>query len=229
MFWIKIILQCLDISFTWLNIKHLWVFKMYLVLFTYSKLTCTLLLFSHPVVSDSLGPDGLSMTASLSLTSSQSLPKFLFNASVVALPSHLILWSPLLLLPSIFPSIWDFSIELSVHIRWPKYWSFSFSISPSSDYSGLISLKIDWFDLPAVKGLSGVFSSTTVWRHQFFWHSAFFPVLFSQPYGIPGKVIALTINTFVGRVRPLLFKTPSRFLYCSVFYLTIKLNSLVAN
>ena len=168
MFWIKIILQCLNISFTWLNIKHLWVFKMYLVLFTYSKLICTLLLFSHPVVSDSLGPDRLSMTASPSLTSSQSLPKFLFNASVVALPSHLILWSPLLLLPSIFSSIWDFSIESSVHIRWPKYWSFSFSISPSSDYSGLISLKIDWFDLPAVKGLSGVFSSTTVWRHQFF-------------------------------------------------------------
>ena len=142
MFWIKIILQCLNISFTWLNIKHLWVFKMYLVLFTYSKLICTLLLFSHPVVSDSLGPDRLSMTASLCLTSSQSLPKFLFNASVVALPSHLILWSPLLLLPSIFSSIWDFSIESSIHIRWPKYWSFSFSISPSVTIQGWFPLKL---------------------------------------------------------------------------------------
>ena len=85
--------------------------------------------------------------ASLSLTIFQSLPKFMFIASVM-LSSYLILWYPLLLLPSIFPSIRDFSNELSVCIRWPKYWSFSFSISPSSDYSGLISLKTDRFDLP---------------------------------------------------------------------------------
>ena len=89
--------------------------------------------------------------ASLSLTISQSLPKFIFIASVMP-SSHLILWCPLLLLPSIFPSIWVFSNESAVHIRWPKYWSFSFSISPSTKYSGLISLKIDWFDLLAVQG-----------------------------------------------------------------------------
>ena len=89
--------------------------------------------------------------ASLSLTTSQSSPKFMFIASVM--PSgHFILWCPLLLLPSVFPNIRDFSSESSVCIRWPNYWSFSFVISPSSDYSGLISLKIDWFDLLAVQG-----------------------------------------------------------------------------
>ena len=89
--------------------------------------------------------------ASLSLTISRSLSKFMSIALVMP-SSRLILWCPLLLLPSIFPSIRDFSNESSVRIRWPKYWSFSFSISPSSEYSGLISLKIDWFDLPAVQG-----------------------------------------------------------------------------
>ena len=87
---------------------------------------------------------------SLSLTISQSLPKFMSIASVIP-SSHLILWCPLLLLPSILPSIRDFSNESSVHIRWTKHWSFSFKISPSNEYSGLISLKIDWFDLHAVQ------------------------------------------------------------------------------
>ena len=81
--------------------------------------------------------------------------------------NHLILWCPFLLLPSIFLSIWDFSNELAVHIWWPTYWSFSFSISPSSEYSGLISHKIDWFELLS-RGLSGVSSSITIQRHQFF-------------------------------------------------------------
>ena len=87
--------------------------------------------------------------ASLSLTISQTLPKFMSIAWVMP-SNHLILWCPLLLLPSIFPSMRDFSNELAVHIRWPKYWSFNFSISPSNEYSGLISFKIDWFDLLAV-------------------------------------------------------------------------------
>ena len=103
--------------------------------------------------------------ASLSLTISQRLPKFMFIASVMP-SNHLILWHPLL--PLIFPSIRDFSNELSVWFWRPKYWSFCFSISPSSEYSGLISLKIGWFDILASKGLPGVFSSTTVQRHQFF-------------------------------------------------------------
>ena len=89
--------------------------------------------------------------ASLSLTVSQSLPKFM-SISLVMPPIHLIFWCPLLLLPSIFPSIRDFSNKSSIHITWPKYWSFSFSISPSSEYSGLTSFKIDWYDLLAVQG-----------------------------------------------------------------------------
>ena len=111
-----------------------------------------MLLFSHPMESDPLGPHGLTEThqASLSLTISWSLPKFLSIASVMW-SSHLILWCPLLLLPSIFPSIKDFSNESAVHVRWPKYWSFSFSISPSKKCPELISLKIDWSDL-AVQG-----------------------------------------------------------------------------
>ena len=112
--------------------------------------------------------------AFLSLTISKSLPKFMFIASVMG-SNRLIFWHPLLLLPSIFPSIRDFSNESFVCIRKPKYWSFS--INPSSEYSGLISLKIDWFDLLAVQGLSGVFSSTTVWRHQF---SGVLPSLWSK-------------------------------------------------
>ena len=108
-----------------------------------------------------LWPMDCKCQASLSLTISQSLPKFMFIA--LMMPSSL--WCPLLLLPSIFPSIRVFFNELPVCIRWPKCWSFSFSISPSKEYSGLISLRIDWFDLLAV---SGVFSSTTAQRHQLF-------------------------------------------------------------
>ena len=104
--------------------------------------------------------------ASLSLTISWNLPSFMFIALVMP-SSRLILWHPLLLLPSIFPSIRDFSNESSVHIRWPKCWSFSFSISPPSEYLGLISLEIDLISLLS-RGLSGVFSSITVQRHQFY-------------------------------------------------------------
>ena len=105
-----------------------------------------LLLFSRPVMSDSATPWTAACQASLCLTISWSLPKFMFIASVMS-SSYLTLWHPLLLLPSIFPSIRDSSNELSVYIKWPKYWSFSFSISPSSAYSELISFRIDWFDL----------------------------------------------------------------------------------
>ena len=107
-----------------------------------------LLLFSHPATSDSATPWTTACQASLSLTIFWSLHKFVFIALVMP-SSHLILWSPLLFLPSIFPSTRDFSNEPSFQIRWPKYWSFSFS--PSSEYSGLISLQVDWFDLLAVQ------------------------------------------------------------------------------
>ena len=109
--------------------------------------------------------------ASLSLTISWSLPKFMFIPSAIP-SSHLILWCPFLLLTSIFPSIRDFSNELSVCIRWLKYWSFSFSISPFCEYSGLISLKIDWFDLLAVQG-----TFRSLLQHQSSNSSIFFGIL----------------------------------------------------
>ena len=105
--------------------------------------------------------------APLSFTNSQSLVKFVCIESVMP-SNHLILCHPLLLLPSIFPSIRVFSNESVLHIRWPNYWSFSLSLSPSNEYSGLISLRIDCFDLLQSKGLSRVFSNTTVQKHQFF-------------------------------------------------------------
>ena len=105
--------------------------------------------------------------ASLSFTISWNLLRLVSVESVMP-SNHLILYCPLLLLPSIFPSIRVFSNESTLRIRWPKDWSFNFSISPSNEYSGLISFKIDWFDLFAVQGLSGVFPSTTIQKHQFF-------------------------------------------------------------
>ena len=126
-----------------------------------------MLLFSRQVMSASVSPRTAARQASLFSTVSWSLLKFMFIELVM--PSNqLILSRPLLLLPSICPSIRVFSDESALRIRWLKYWSFSFSISPSSEYSGLISFRMDWFDLLAVQGLSRVFSSTTVLKHQFF-------------------------------------------------------------
>ena len=116
---------------------------------------------------------------SLSLTISQSVPKFVLIVSVM-LSSHLILWCPLLLLPSIFPSIRDFSNELSVHIGWPKYWSFSFSISSSSEYSRLISFRIDWLDLLAVQRTLKSLLQHHSSKASILWRSAFFMVQLSS-------------------------------------------------
>ena len=118
---------------------------------SFSLLKGLLLLFNHLFMSNSAIPWTAASQSSLFLTISQSLSKFMSVVSVMP-SSHPILWHPLLFLPSIFPSITDFSDESVVHIRWPKYWSFSFSISPSNEYSGLISLKIDRFNLLAVQG-----------------------------------------------------------------------------
>ena len=125
--------------------------------------------------------------------------------------NHLILCHPLLLPPSIFSSIRAFSSESALHIRWPKYWSFSFSISPPREYSGLISFRIDCFHLLAVQGtLKGLLqhhsSKTSILKH-----SAFFRVQLSHPYMTTGKTIALTRQTFVGKVISLLFSMLSRF------------------
>ena len=138
--------------------------------------------------------------ASLSLSISRSLTKSMFIASVMP-SNHLILWCPLFLLPSIFPSFRDFSNESSFRIRWPKYWSFS--ISPSSEYSGLISLKIDWFDLLAVQGTFRSLLQHHSSKASILWHSAFFMVQLSQLYVTTEK----TTQTFVGRVMSLLFNT----------------------
>ena len=121
--------------------------------------------------------------------------------------NHLVLCHPLLLLPSIFPSIRVFSNELALHIRWPKYWSFSFSISPSSEYSGLISFRINWFDLLTLKSLLQHRSSKT----SILQHSAFLTVQLGHPYMTTGKIILLTIWTFVDKVISWLFNMLSRF------------------
>ena len=124
--------------------------------------------------------------------------------------NHLILYRPLLRLPPIPPSIRVFSNESTLHMRWPKYWSFSFSISLSNEYPGLIPLGwTGWISLKS-KGLSRVFSNTTVQKHQFFRRSAFFTVQLSQTYMTTGKTTALTRRTFVGEVMSLLFNMLSR-------------------
>ena len=128
--------------------------------------------------------------ASLSITNSQSL--LTLTAIVLVMPSnHLILCCPLLLLSSIFPSIGVFSNESVLHIRWPKYWSFS--ISPSNVYSGLISFRIDWFDLVAIQETLKSLLQHHSLKASILWHSAFFIVQFSHPYMTTGKTIALTI------------------------------------
>ena len=134
------------------------------------------------------------------------LPEFAQIALVMP-SSPLTLWHPPLLLPSIFPSIRDFSNESAIRIRWPKYWSFSYSISPSNECSGLTSHKIDWFDLLAVQGTLMSLLQHHSLKISTLWHSAFFKVQHSQPYVTTGKTIALTIRTFIGRVMPLLYNT----------------------
>ena len=148
--------------------------------------------------------------ASLSITNSQSSPK---NMSIeVVMPiNHLILCCPLLLLPSISPSIRGFSNESALHIRWPKYWSLSLSIGPSNEYSGLISFRMDWLDLLAVQGTLKSLLQHHSSKTSILWCSAFFMVQLSHPYMASGKTIPLTRWTFVGKVISLLIDMLSRF------------------
>ena len=113
---------------------------------------------------------------------------------------HLILCRPLLLLPSIFPSIRVFSNESALHSRWPKYWSFSFNISPSNEHPGLNSFRMDWLDLLAVQGTLKSLLQHHISKASILWHSAFLTVQLSHPYMTTGKTIALTRWTFVGKV-----------------------------
>ena len=124
--------------------------------------------------------------------------------------NHLILCRPLLLPPSIFPSIRVFSNESALRIRWPKYWSFSFSISPSIEYSGLISFRMDWLDLLAVQGTFRSLLQHHSSKASILWHSAFFIIQLSHQYMTTGKNIALTRQTFVGKVMSLLFNMLSK-------------------
>ena len=119
--------------------------------------------------------------------------------------NHLILCRPLLLLSSIFPSIRVFSNESALHIRWPKYWSFSFNISPSNDHPGLISFRMDWLDLLAVQGTLKSLLQHHSSKASIFWGSVFFVVQLSHPYMTPGKTIDLTRQAFVSKVISLLF------------------------
>ena len=119
--------------------------------------------------------------------------------------NHLILCYPLLLPPSIFPSIRVFSNESALRIGWPKYWSFSFTISPSNEYSGLISFRMDWLDLLAVQGTVKSLLRHHSLKASILWHSTFFTVQLSHPYMTTGKTIALTKRAFVGKVMSLLF------------------------
>ena len=143
--------------------------------------------------------------SALSITISQSLLQLMSIESMIP-SNHLVLRHPLLLLPSVFPSIGVFSNESALYIRWPKYWSFSFNISPSSEYSGLISFRIDWFNLLSVQGTLQHHSS----KASVLQCSVFFMVQLSHPNMTTGKTIALTRWTFVGKVMPLLFNKLSR-------------------
>ena len=154
-------------------------------------------------------PWTVALQASLSITNSRSSLKLTSMESVMP-SSHLILCRPLLLLPPIPPSIRVFSSESVLHIRWPKNWSFSISISPSNEYSGLISFRIDWLDLPVVQGtlkslLQHHSSKASILRR-----SAFFTIQLSHPYMTTGKTITLTRWTFVSKVMSLLFNMLSR-------------------
>ena len=160
-------------------------------------------------MSDSATPWTAARQASLSTTNSQSLLR-LMSIELVMPSNHLILCCPLLLPPSIFPIIKVFSNESVLHIRQPKYWSFSFSISPSSEYSGLISSRMDWLDLLAVQGTLKSLLQHHSSKAAILQHSPFFIGQLSDPYMTIGKTKVLTRCTFVGKVMSLLFNMLSR-------------------
>ena len=193
-------LMLYSVSSSWCCIRHLVGGQIYICVIicisSFQLLSCVRLFVT---------PCTVACQASLSITNSQSLLKLMSIESVMQ-SNHLILCRPLLLRPSVFPSIRVFSSESVLCIRWPKYWSFSFNIGPSNEYSGLISFRMDWLDLLAVQGtLQHHSSKASVLRC-----SAFFIVKLSHPYTTAGKTIALPRQTFVGQVMSLLFNKLSR-------------------
>ena len=167
------------------------------------------MLFSQQVVSDSATPCTAVHQAPLSFTISQRLLRFMSIESVMV-SNHLILCHSLLHLSSIFPSIKVYCNESALHIRWPRYRSFSFSISPSNVYSGLVSFRIDWFHLLAVQGTLKNLLHHHNSNALILWHSAFIMFQLSHLYMTTGKIIDLTIKTFLGKVMSLLFNMLSR-------------------
>ena len=167
-------------------------------------LTTVVSQFSRSVVSDSAAPWNAARPASLSITNYQSLLKLKSIESVMP-SNHLIFCRPLFLLPSIFPSMRVFSNDSALRIRWPKYWSFSFNVSPSNEHPGLISFRMDWLDLLSVQGTLNSLLQHHSSKASVLWCSAFFLVQLSHPYMTTGKTIALTKRTFVGKVMTLLF------------------------
>ena len=147
--------------------------------------------------------------APLSFTNFWRLLK-LVSIELVMSSNHLVLCHPLVLLPSIFPNIRLFSNESVLCIRWPNYWSFSFSISPTNEYSGLISFRMDWFDLFAVQGTLKSLLQHDSPKSSILWSSAFFMIQLSHPYMTTRKTMALTIKTFVSKITSLLFNMLSR-------------------
>ena len=160
--------------------------------------------FSHSIVSNSAIPWTTARQASLSITNSQNPPKPM-SIELVMPSNHLILCRPLLLLPSIFPSIRVFSKESDLHIRWPKYWSCSFNISPSNEHPGLIFFRMDWLDLLAVQGIFKSLLQHHSSKASILQCSDCFIVQLSHPYVTTGKTITLTRWTFVDKVMSLLF------------------------
>ena len=178
-------------------------------IYKFSEFPITLL-FSHLVLSNSVTAWTAALQASLSFTTSLSLLKLMSTESVMP-SNHLILCCSLLLLPSIFPSIRVSSTESALRIRWPKHWNSSFSVSSFREYSGLISFRMDCFDLFAVQGTLKSLLQHHSLKASVLRCSAFFMVWLSHPYTTTVKTIALTIQTFVGKVMSLLFNKLSKF------------------
>ena len=149
------------------------------------------------------------MPGSLSLTIFQSLFKFTSTESVM-LANHLILWHLLLLLPSVFPNTKVFSSDTALHIRWPKYWSFSFSISPSNEFSRLIFFRMDWFDLLVVQGTRKSLLQHNNFKASILWCSAFSMVQLSHLYMTTGQFITYTIQIFISKVKSLLLHASNK-------------------
>ena len=164
------------------------------------NIICHSVQFSLSVVSNFVTPWIAARQDSLSITNSWSSLRLMSIESVVMPSSHLILCRPLLLLPPIPPSVRVFSNESTLHMRWPKYWSFSFSISPSKEHPTLISFKMDWLDLLVVQGTLKSLLQHHSSKASILWCSAFFTVQLSHPYMTTGKTIALIRWTFVGKV-----------------------------